>query len=209
MFTSGSLEHALARMHARLAHRPTAIDWAAIEEAHSLASLLDAARDTTLESLVTALPPSPDARMLDRATRAAWSRTVQEAATWMPREWRAAIAWCGPAAEPDEASHAALLPSLGDPAWRERWPAESRNDPDLVALTHLFTLHLGRFRKAQPHEAAVLRSRFEERLVGAMHRHPTHPVTAFAWLALAAIDLERLRAEIARHVDFDGARIAA
>ena len=40
-------------------------------------------------------------------------------------------------------------------------------------------------------------------------RHPVQAAAAFAWLALAALDLERLRGEIERRIAFPAARIAA
>ena len=69
--------------------------------------------------------------------------------------------------------------------------------------------HLARFRIAQPHEANSLRRGFEQRLLAFFRRHPVQPSAAFAWLALAALDLERLRGEIERRLAFPEARIAA
>ncbi len=211
MNAAGSIEFALARMQARLSRRPSAAAWAAIEEARSVAPVLDAARHTTLAPLVAALPGAPDLAAVDRAARAAWSLAVREAAAWMPPRWRAAIAWCdAPAAAAAGARpHPTLLPSLGHEEWRRRWPAQSRGDPDLVALSHLFVLHLARFRHAAPHEAVSLRRHFEEKLLAVMRRRPMRPVAAFAWLALTALDLERARGEIERRLAFPAARIAA
>jgi hypothetical protein len=211
MIAAGSIEFALARMQARLARRPSEAAWASIEESRGIAPILDAARVTTLGPLVMALPPAPDLRAVDKAARMAWSRTVRNAALWMPPQWTSAIDWCDSAPRHDEDCRAnpTLLPTLGHADWRKRWPDEARDDPDLGALAHLFTLHLARFRKAAPHEAAGLRRRFEERLLAVMRRHPMQPVAAFAWLAICALDLERLRGEIERRIAFPEARIAA
>jgi hypothetical protein len=206
---AGSLEYALARMHARLSRRPSAAAWAAIEEARDIAPVLDAARQTTLGPLVLALPPEPDLVAVDGAARDAWSRTVAQAAAWMPGEWRPAIAWCDSASAHagSPRAHPTLLPSLGHPEWRRRLPPACDHEEDLVALAHLFTLHLARFRRAAPHEALALRRDFESRLLAVMRRHPMQPVAAFAWLGLSALDLERLRGELERRVAFPAASL--
>lgn len=208
MSAAGSLEFALARMQARLARRPSEAAWAAVLEARGLAPVLDAARNTTLGPLVAALPPAPGLRDVDHAARAAWTRTVREAAAWMPPAWKRAILWCD-SAHDGAGAHPTILPSLGHPEWRARLPGEARSDPDLAALAHRFALHLARFRKSAPHEAVALRGQFRERLLAVMRRRPIAPVAAFAWLALSALDIERLRGEIERRIAFPDARIAA
>ena len=211
MILAGSLEFALARMQARLSRRPSQGGWAAIEEARTIAPILDAARETSLGLLVKGLPPNPDLPDVDRAARLAWSAAVAEAASWMPAQWMPAIAWCDSvrAGEGAAAPHPTLLPSLGHPGWRRHWPQQAHRDPALAALTQLFTRHLARFRLAAPHEAAGLRRDFHDRLFAIIRHHPMQPVAAFAWLAIAALDLERLRGELARRIAFPGARIAA
>lgn len=205
---AGSLEFALARMQSRLSRRPSGPAWAAIEEARGLVPVIEAARGTTLEPLVARLPLSPDLHAVDRATRTAWSALVSEAAGWMPAEWQAALAWCDGSGTAGEV-HPTLLPSLALPGWRRRWPAGYANDPALMGLVRLFAAHLARFRDAAHHEAPALRAAFAARLAFLFRRHPLEPAGAFAWLALAALDLERLRGELARRVAFPEARIAA
>lgn len=204
MIAAGSLEFAHARMQARLARRASEGTWSAIEEARSLAPIQDAARGTSLERLLQALPPQPDLPGVDQAARKAWSGTVAEAAAWMPGEWGPALAWCDSAAAP----HPTLLPSLGHPGWRRRWP-EGADDPGLEELAKRVAGHLARFRIALPHEANALRRGFEQELLAFFRRHPVEACAAFAWLALAALDLERLRGEIERRLAFPEARIAA
>jgi len=210
MIAAGSLEYALSRMQARLSRRPSEGTWAAIEEARTLVPIYDAARGTSLERLLQALPPQADLPTVDLAARTAWSRTVAEAALWMPPEWGPAIAWCDSAAKPPPRAepHPTLLPSLALPGWRRRWPA-GEDDPGLEELARLFADHLARFRIARPHEANALRRGFEARLLALFRRRPVQAAAAFAWLALAALDLERLRGEIERRIAFPQARIAA
>jgi hypothetical protein len=205
MIAAGSLEYAFSRMQARLSRRPSEGAWAAIEEARTLPPIYDAARGTSLERLLEALPPQPWLPDADRAARAAWTRTVKEAASWMPVEWGPAVAWCDSAAAP----HPTLLPSLGHPGWRRRWPAGVDDDPALHELSRMVADHLARFRIAMPHEANALRRGFEARLLAFFRRHPVQAAAAFAWLAIAALDLERLRGEVERRLAFPGARMAA
>jgi hypothetical protein len=204
MIAAGSLEYAFSRMQSRLSRRASEGTWVAIEESRSLVPIYDAARGTSLERLLEVLPPQPEIADVDRAARTAWSRAVAEAASWMPVEWGPALAWCDSAAAP----HPTLLPSLGHPGWRRRWPAGAR-EPGLGELARLVAGHLARFRIAAPHEANALRRGFEERLLAFFRRHPVQACAAFAWLALAALDLERLRGEIERRLAFPAARIAA
>jgi hypothetical protein len=157
------------------------------------------------------MPPTPDLRDVDRAARTAWSATVAQAVSWMPLEWRPALAWCDGTHErvPGTASNPTLLPTLGQREWRDRWPPDAQDDPSLPALALLFTKHLARFRLAAVHEAPALKREFQSRLLATLRQHPMEPVAAFAWLAIAALDLERLRGEIERRIAFPAARIAA
>jgi hypothetical protein len=204
VIAAGSLEYAFSRMQSRLSRRASEGTWSAIEEARSLVPMHDAARGTSLERLLQALPPQAEIGEVDQAARTAWSRTVAEAASWMPLEWGPALAWC----DSPKAPHPTLLPSLGTSGWRSRWPA-GHDDPGLEELAAVIAGHLARFRIALPHEANALRRGFEQRLLAFFRRHPVQPCAAFAWLALAALDLERLRGEIERRLAFPEARIAA
>jgi hypothetical protein len=59
------------------------------------------------------------------------------------------------------------------------------------------------------HEAVPLRRDLEARFVACFRRHPLEPAAAFAWLGLCALDLERLRGELARRLAFPRARLVA
>ena len=85
----------------------------------------------------------------------------------------------------------------------------AEGDEGLEELAKLFADHLAHFRIALPHEASALRRGFEARLLALLRRRPVQAAAAFAWLALAALDLERLRGEIERRIAFPAARIAA
>lgn len=81
--------------------------------------------------------------------------------------------------------------------WRRLWPACDRRL--LTNLEHLAALvlrHAQAFAQAGSHAAWALRRELRERLRVDFHRLPLQPATAFAFLALVALDLERLRAAL-------------
>jgi len=80
--------------------------------------------------------------------------------------------------------------------WRERWPAEGREGLERLVATVL--THLERFARARVAESGGLRALLEQDLRRLFRRFALQPAAAFAYLALAALDLERLRAELAR-----------
>lgn len=251
--SAGSLEYALARMHARLGRRPDESGWSAMAHARDLAPVLDLARETWFHDAVKDLPERPDAHAIDRAIRAFWHGLVREVASWMPAEWERAIEWCAIVPWLPAATHLArglepagwmredaLLADLcgieaanGAPAtgalaplarawstpdrmaeawqdeWRRRLPEAAARDESLAALAGKLSAHASAFRHAAPHEAAGLRRALERRALGAFRRHAQEPAGAFAWLVLAALDLERLRGELARRMAFPHMRPAA
>ena len=95
-------------------------------------------------------------------------------------------------------------------AWRREWerrlPPASLRDTALASLVNDIERHLARFHAAGAHEAPQLRRDLEARLVAAFRRHSLEPAAAFAWLGLTALDLERLRGELARRIAFPHAR---
>lgn len=100
---------------------------------------------------------------------------------------------------------APLAPALTDPpglgrAWAaefmRRLPAAARRSGELGPLQHLLDDYLGRSGLTAGREALRLRRHFEARLVALFRRHPLDPLAAFAWLGLAALDLDRLRGEL-------------
>lgn len=83
--------------------------------------------------------------------------------------------------------------------WRERWPAcgrEHRNN--LEGLARLVARHLADFRRAGADAAWDLRVGLRSRLVGLFHQRLLQPAAVFSYVALALLDLERLRGELIR-----------
>jgi hypothetical protein len=108
---------------------------------------------------------------------------------WRPAQISAAgLAPLLDVASPDPVAAAWLA------GWRERWP-----DPpaavraDLEGLVALLGAHLDAFRRASPPAAWTLRQQLRERLRFRFHGLGLSPAAPFVYLALVALDLERLR----------------
>jgi hypothetical protein len=125
-----------------------------------------------------------------------------------PNEQRAAVVAHGPLAPlaivwqaPD---------SLAE-AWTAEWqrllPPEALEDTALATLAHDLERHLEHFQDAGSHEAPQMRDELEARLLATFRRNPLESAAVFAWLGLTALDLERLRGELARRIAFPRARL--
>jgi hypothetical protein len=105
-------------------------------------------------------------------------------------EARAAQAGLTPLLDPA----AGPVPTLWADAWRQRWPhpgAAARADLDGLAV--LIGEHLAAFRAGSPQRAWTRRQALRERLRFDFHGLGLSPAAPFAYLALVALDLERLR----------------
>ena len=252
MILAGSLEFALARVHARLSRRPSTAAWHGIERSRETGPVLDLVRGTTLAPLAAPLAAAPDLHALDRASREAWRQLLAEAARWMPREWDAAVSWCGTLAcipalehlagggeapawmmeEPDlapvaraapEGRRAALASGPLAPfarawpersrlaaAWLDEWrlrlPPGALEATPLAALARLVAGHLAGLADPRSPDPARRDEAFEGALTRSLRRHPLDPAAPFAWLALGATDIRRLRGEMARRIALPLAR---
>jgi hypothetical protein len=253
MKAAGSLEFALARMHARIGRRPPETAWRAIEQSRDIAPILDLCRETSLQSVVRELPAPCDLHSVDHAVRLGWRRAVEDALAWMPPEYSDALQWCrlvpllpaiahlargGEAAEwmridldladlcaagreqrAERVKRGPLaplaivwnapdcLPEAWTAEWQRRLPPDALDDTALACLAHDLERHLERFQDAGTHEAPQLRSELESRLLATFRRNALESAAVFAWLGLTALDLERLRGELARRLAFPRARL--
>lgn len=96
-----------------------------------------------------------------------------------------------------------LLAQGSDPAavwteiWRQLWPpCKAEFQANMVALEALLAGHLEVFRRVSPEAAWELRHGLRERLRLLFHRRLLQPAGAFSHLALVALDMEHLRAEL-------------
>jgi hypothetical protein len=84
-------------------------------------------------------------------------------------------------------------------AWQENWPAISLDAAaGLRRVVRAVELHVGRFGSLQPEDTAPARQTLAATLVTLIHRFAAQPAELFAYLAVFALDLERLRAEFMR-----------
>lgn len=86
--------------------------------------------------------------------------------------------------------------------WRRRWPRRAEHAP-LDELAAAVAAHLRRFPATPVAEAWQAREALRARLGRLFRRSLLHPAAAFGYLALAALDAERLRAELVRRAVFD------
>ncbi len=80
--------------------------------------------------------------------------------------------------------------------WRRRWPrcdADARGE--LVTLERAVAEHLARFAGVPLDQTAETRGALTARALRFVHRFPAQPVALFAYLIVAALDVERLRGE--------------
>jgi len=90
----------------------------------------------------------------------------------------------------------ALHRALG--AWEREWHALWPHGADgctLHTLARLLRSHVSAFGGLHADDAATARQTLGARLLGLLHRAAAQPAALFAYLALYALDLERLRAE--------------
>ena len=144
------------------------------------------------------------------------------ALSWMPedavyRELNALEAGsvAAPVAGPFAPFHAAWTEPvrLGN-AWRAEWlrrlPAGRGDDVSLLdELAHALRRHLAAFRDPSVRDGWPLRRALEARLVLLFRRAMLDPAAAFIYLALTALDLERLRGELVRRAAFPGTALLA
>lgn len=97
-------------------------------------------------------------------------------------------------AEPEQLPHAWAA------EFRRCLPAAARRSAELAPLAKLVDQYLGRSVLSAGRDALLARRHFEARLVALFRRHALEPLAAFAWLALAALDLDRLRGELALRI---------
>ena len=110
-----------------------------------------------------------------------------------------AAAWT----DPDRIGHLWLA------EWRRRIPESQRaGNATMDEPARALGAHLAAFHERTAHDGWPLRRMLQARLSLLFRRAIVDPSAAFIFLALAALDLERLRGEILRRVIFPGASLA-
>ena len=83
--------------------------------------------------------------------------------------------------------------------WRSLWPLASTDVTDALALVaRTVEEHVRRFGGLAVDETQPARQALAARLATLLHRFPAQPAALFAYLAVFALDLERLRGEFVR-----------
>lgn len=138
-----------------------------------------------------------------------------EAQPWMNEEpaWRELLQ-AAPAARPAllhkgpwaALAHAWAVPDTLGAAWLAEWrgrlPPGSDDGGTMAALQRVLAEHGAGFAAAAPAQAWLLRAGLQARLTVLLRRATLQPAAVFVSLALAALELERLRAELLRRVYF-------
>ena len=88
-------------------------------------------------------------------------------------------------------------------AWRQRWPQQTGDDgAALEAMMRLIEAHLVGLLERSADDAWALRRALAGELGTRFRRHALRPPVAFAYLAVVAFDLERLRAQLVSRAAF-------
>lgn len=218
MRRDGDLEYACGRIGARIGERPREAEWRALGVIRELAGFVDAARASPLARWMKGIDREAGPHVVEERLHDNARAHVRELRDWMPVAWHAAIEWTavlldlafalhlargGPPPQwmRDDAScrEIARLPWLagGDRAaairaWCDEW---NRRAPHGAANDALLR-RLGALVEATPRRALgppLLH----------LYRHATlEPAAAFVYLALSALDMERLRGELLRRALF-------
>jgi hypothetical protein len=94
--------------------------------------------------------------------------------------------------------------------WRRRLPHDcSVDDTRLVAVSRVLSEHLKRARASTISDGTSLRRELQANLLALFRKALTDPASAFIFLALCALDLERLRGELLRRAAFPRLPLAA
>jgi len=119
---------------------------------------------------------------------------------------------------PISGSLAPLAPAWANPdrfldEWRAEWtrrlPRSLAAIPLLERLSAVLEEHFALFGTAAPSESWPLRRALQVRLASLFRRAVLDPAAAFVFLALSALDVERLRAELVRRATFPRSPLAA
>lgn len=91
--------------------------------------------------------------------------------------------------------------------WRTLWPACTADErANLDQLVSILERHVRQFGTLAVEDAGAARAALASQLANLMRRAAVEPAALFAWLALLAIDLERLRGEFVTRAVADRSR---
>ena len=94
------------------------------------------------------------------------------------------------------------LPGAWLDQWQRLWPVQQKSGSGLIYLADLLRHHMQSLNTPGAVSTDELRSQVERRLGVAFRRYSFEPAASCAHLALIALDLEKLRGELARRLLF-------
>jgi hypothetical protein len=179
-----------ARVQARFAQLPDEPLWRELEGAGDLPGYLRAANDSVLSPWVRGISPRSTSDEIEGALLRVLAETLEESAPWCDEAWQPAVLgireWLGCLADPEQCG-----PMLEE--WRQSLPAARYGEPPLAALGELLSAHWQVFIHTPPRQTDKARQQLDGELRRLFRRSICQPSVIFVWLALVAVQLERLR----------------
>lgn len=218
-----------SRVQARYALLPDERVWLHFSALKEMSGFMEEARSTQLVQWIFGLSSYSSAEEIESHMEQRFSDSVKETSRWFRAEWRPAVLWLSilgelPPLEHALRSNAAPTAVMSEPefleltgsmnrypaidkawiaGWRNRWPALSRRDRQgIESLIEILERHWQQFPLLSVAAAWNARRDLEMRMRLFFRSHVLQPAAAFAYLALVAICLERLRAELLRRALF-------
>lgn len=212
-----------ARIQAHFAELPDENLWLHLGVLKEMASFLEEARSTSLNQWVGGLSASSDITDIDQYLQRRLIEKIGEISKWFDHQWRPSVLWLGTLVQIPHLDH--LIRNQADPAglispelldepfhsasqqqglwsawietWRNRWPRDtSRNLNSMKSLQALVEKHHNLFPTLEVSESWQARLDLETQLRLFFRRHTLQPGAFFAYIALLALALERLRSEL-------------
>lgn len=200
MSGDGDLDFALARIAARRARRPGSAEWQRIDALREFVPALAAARTLGFGDWLSAIDAQADAHQIEAALRDAWHRALDTLSRWMPRRWRPALHCCADWIDLPRRRDATRVGTraAADAAWetalrRTLDAAGADEDPAFARLGRLLLRDRRQFAALPPGNGGLQRAQLESSLLAFLHAAPPGPAVVFAWVALLALEHERLR----------------
>jgi hypothetical protein len=211
--TRSDFAYAQSRLQARYGRLPDEATWRALEASRTAEHYLSLARAGALAAWTEGLPDAGDAPRVEQHLLTRWQGHVDEVARWLPARWRPAaqafarlpeVALPNAEAPPDPDAAARWLAT-----WEAALPADGAGTAEADACRRPAELLLPRLQGAEsgrPARAEPVR----QALMRLFRRRAATAAAVFAYLALAALDVERLRGGlVARSLFGAGEREAA
>jgi hypothetical protein len=199
-----------SRLSARYGNRPDEAHWRTLEASRAAEHYLAQTRSGPLAPWTEGLLDARDPHRIEQHLRTRWQHHVDEVARWSPRDWQRAVRAF--ARLPELALPHRNAPTGAEVAarWLSAW-LRTLPDSGVVASLCRRSAELLLPRLADPQRAGgprrTARALAEQSALARLfRRHAATAVAVFAYLALVALDLERLRGGLVVRSMFDAER---